>query len=182
MRRSLGDAAAEVALPISPLQLDSLTRDYYGAYDAYAASQLAPLASLNCYQPKFYVAPALPQQVMDPGQTVPTGLQMRPRSLVFGFYCPALFATLQAPRFVVQVKDPNFKNRAWWDQPIPSYFLANLKPTYLSAYDNTIGSFPSLLTFPYPITGSGLLSVEIRCTSAAQQRVQLVFGVLEECQ
>ena len=44
-----------------------------------------------------------------------------------------------------------------------------------------MGSFPNLLTAPYPVVGSGLFTVEIQETSGEQQRIQLVFGVLEVC-
>ncbi len=52
------------AMPISPLSLNQLTRDYYGQYDAAAIAQYAPLANDPCYQPKLYVAPDFQNQSM----------------------------------------------------------------------------------------------------------------------
>ena len=47
-----------IEIPISPLELDPLTRSYWGQWDAYTIGQLAPLAKNQCYKPKFYKAPA----------------------------------------------------------------------------------------------------------------------------
>ena len=47
-----------IEIPISPLELDPLTRSYWGQWDAYSIGQLAPLAKNQCYKPKFYKAPA----------------------------------------------------------------------------------------------------------------------------
>ena len=43
----------------SPLSLDQLTRDIWGAYDPIVIAQLAPLAAENCYQPRFTKVPLL---------------------------------------------------------------------------------------------------------------------------
>jgi len=52
------------ALPLSPLSLNQLTRDYWGQYDPAVIGQLAPLANDPCYQIKFYKAPADDQEVI----------------------------------------------------------------------------------------------------------------------
>jgi len=169
-------------IPISPLQLDTLTRDYYESYDALAIAQLAPLAYENCYKPKFYKAPSTNQEVFNPYDEKTFGLRITPGSLIYGFYLPGLLSTSLPAKFNVQIHDVSL-DRDFWDDPVPSVFLANLKPTYISliAYPSggTIGAFPSLLNSPYPVVGSGAFRVKIWETSGAQQRIELVFGVLE---
>jgi hypothetical protein len=164
-------------LPISPLSLNSLTRDYYGQYDAAAIAQYAPLANDPCYQPKFYVAPDLQSQSMAANQYVTYGLQITPGSLIYGFYLPALVSTSEAPQYLVQITDASLQHD-WWDEPIPSFFLGNYKPTFLSNVKSQFASFPNLLSTPYPVTGSGLFLVKFWNGTTAQ-RIQLVFGVLE---
>ncbi len=52
------------AIPVSPLSLNQLTRDYWGQYDPAVIAQLAQLAADPCYQIKFYKAPADDQEVV----------------------------------------------------------------------------------------------------------------------
>ena len=169
-------------LAMSPLQLDPLSRDYWGHYDAWVTSQLAPLADNECYQPKFYKAPASSDEVVPAFGAVEYGLKFTPGGLIFGFYLPGLVATLAPPQFNVQIIDQSLRHK-FWDEPVPSFFLGNFKPTSLSANPLlaacAIGSFPNLLNAPYPITGDGLFMVQIWETSGVQQRIELVFGVLE---
>jgi hypothetical protein len=91
-------------------------------------------------------------------------------------------ATLAPPQFNVQIIDQSLRHK-FWDEPIPSFFLGNFKPTALSANpllaSGAIGSFPNLLNAPYPVVGDGLFMVQIWDTSGAQQRIELVIGVLE---
>jgi hypothetical protein len=42
-----------------------------------------------------------------------------------------------------------------------------------------MGSFPNLLSSPYPVVGDGLFLVELWESSGAVQRIELLFGVLE---
>jgi hypothetical protein len=169
-------------LPISPLSIDALTRDYWGHYDASAIAQLAPLAYEPCFQPKWYKAPAAAQEVMAANSYATYGLSITPGSIIFGWYLPALLSTSLPPQWNVQITDQSL-NRTFWDDPIPSVFLSNLNPTYLSALAfptaGKAGSFPSLLNRPYPVVGSGVFYVELWETSGAKQRVELVIGVLE---
>src|SRR5262249_31756473 len=154
--------------------LDTLVRDYWGHYDASAIAQLAPLAGETCYQPKIYKAPDSAKEVFSANAAKTTGLQITPGSIIYGFYLPALFSTLQAPQFAVQITDTSL-NHDWFDEFIPSYFLANCKPTYLSALDELFGSFPNLIEAPYPVVCTGLFKVQIRETSGSSQRIQLCF-------
>lgn len=169
-------------LAISPLQLDALTRDYMGHYDAWVISQLAPLANQDCYQPKFYKAPASADEVIAAGGNAQYGLKITPGSLIYGFYLPGLISSLAPIPFSVQITDTTLRHK-FFDEPVPSIFLANFKPTGLSTNPlltaGAIFSFPSLLNAPYPVVGSGLFKVDIWNTGAVTQRIELIFGVLE---
>jgi hypothetical protein len=169
-------------LAMSPLQLDPLTRDYWGHYDAWIISQLAPLAENECYQPKFYKAPASADEVIPAWGNASYGLKITPGGLIFGFYLPGLVSTLAPLQFNVQIIDQSLRHKLF-DEPVPSIFLSNFKPTALSANlllaSGGIGSFPSLLSSPYPVVGDGLFMVQIWDTSGTQQRIELVIGVLE---
>lgn len=170
------------ALPISPLQLDTLTRDLWGSYDAVAIAQLAPLNYEACYRPKFYKVPATDQESFGAYDDKDSGLAVTPGSLIYGFYLPGLLSTSLPGKFNFQLKDLSL-DRDFWDDPIPSAFIANLKPTYLSqlAYPTagTAGSFPHLLNCPWPVVGTGLFKSHIWETSGSAQRIEVVIGVLE---
>ena len=188
-------------LPISPLSLDSLTRDTWGSFDAAAIRQLAPLADDLCYRPRLYKSPDSPSELMATNGYVSHGLKITPGSLIYGFYLAAVIesewlegtgvivAAITPPQFNVQITDTSLGHKLF-DEPIPSMFLANFKPTYYSANFmpgapiNTpsiplAASFPNLLCSPYPVVGAGLFMVEIWNTAGAQQRVELVIGTLE---
>jgi len=167
--------------PISPLSLDTLTRDYFGSFDAYILAQLAPLAENDCYEPKIYRAPSISNEVIPANGYASVGLKITPGAIVYGFYLPPSSQDSNLPgSFNVQITDMSFKPKYdWWDQPIPSYMIANNKPTYLSASQDVVGSFPNLIEAPYPIVGKGLLSVQIWESSGSQQRIEVVFGILE---
>ena len=166
------------AFPISPLSLDCLTRDYWGAFDAAAIAQLAPLAENDCYQPKLYRAPALSDEVLGSNGYATYGLKITPGAIIYGFYLGPSSPTSYLPgKFNVQITDESLKHK-WFDQPVPSYFLANLKLTYQSVGQNVVGVFPNLLVAPYPVVGNGLFLIEI-WNQTDQQRIELIFGVLE---
>ena len=173
-------------LPISPLSLDALTRDTWGSFDAAAIRQLAPLADEPCYRPKLYKSPASPAEIMAVNSYVSHGLKITPGSLIYGFYLPTQLvltggtavAALTPPQFNVQITDTSLGHK-FFDEPVPSLFLANFKPTYYAAVLTMAGSFPNLLCAPYPVVGSGLFLVELWNTAGVQQRVELVIGTLE---
>ena len=167
------------AFPISPLSLDCLTRDWWGAFDPAAIAQLAPLAENVCYQPKIYRAPALSNEVLPANGYASFGLKITPGSIIYGVYLPPSSLTSNLPgSFNVQIHDQSLKHK-WFDEPVPSYFLANCKPSYLSASQNVMGAFPNLLVAPYPVVGNGLFLIELWETGGAIQRIELVFGCLE---
>lgn len=171
---------------LSPLSLNPLTRDLWGCYDVAIMAQLADLADDPCYQMKFYKAPNSQNELLPANGYVPYGLKITPGSLIFGFYLPMIPSPGNIPasapgKFTVQITDVSLKHQ-WFDAPLASLFLSNYKPTYQSNGFSGAGSFPNLLTAPYPVVGSGLFMVEIQESSGAQQRIELVFGVLEVCQ
>jgi len=178
------------SFPVSPLSLDCLTRDYWGAFDAAAIAQLAPLAENKCYQPKIYRAPALSDELVEANGYVSYGLKITPGAIIYGFYLPPgspFGSGPLPPSFNVQITDQSLRHK-WFDQPVPSYFLGNCKPTFLSGSQDVMGSAPNLLVSPYPVVGTGLFLIEIwntfldPATSPAlpgSQRIELVFGVFE---
>ena len=169
-------------LPISPLSIDALTRDYWGHYDAYAIAQLAPLEYESCFQPKIYKAPAQANELIPGKGYAAYGLSITPGSLIYGFYLPGQLSSNAPPQWNVNIKDESL-NRYFWDDPIPSVLIGNFKPTYLGqlAYPAAgyVGAFPNLLNCPYPVVGKGTFFVELWNPTASQQRVELVLGVLE---
>jgi len=183
-----------IELAISPLELDPLTRPYYGQRDAYAIAQLAPLAKrLDCYTIKFYKAPDSSDELIPAYGYVACGLHLTPRSLIFGIFLPALVSTSNPPAFNLQVTDTNLKHE-FFSEPVPSIFLGNYKPTYLTddalQVAGLVGSFPSLFDPPHPIVGDGVILFEFWDTTGGDsgpagsaQRLELVIGVLEpkEC-
>ena len=184
-----------IELALSPLELDPLTRPYYGQIDAYTIAQLAPLAKrLDCYTIKFYKAPASADELIGAYQYVACGLHLPPGGIIFGFFLPALVSTLNPPSYNVQITDMNFKvdgkPYTYWDEPVPSIFLGNYKPAYLTADPlqaaGLVSSFPTLFDVPHPIIGDGLFLFEFWDTTGATtgpqgsaQRLELVIGVLE---
>jgi hypothetical protein len=177
-------------VPISPLSLNPLTRDLWGSFDATMIAQLAPLAADPCYSMKFYKAPADNQELLSSaaanGGYATYGLKITPGSIIFGFYLPCVVNTAtpwtSVPgSFTVQITDVELEHK-WFTEPISSLFLANFKPTFASLVNTNMGSFPNLLTAPYPVTGHGMFKVDIQNTSGdGSQRIELVFGVLEVC-
>ena len=172
-------------IPISPLSLNQLTRDYWGQFDPAIIAQLAPLAHDPCYSLKLYKAPGDNQEVIDGYEFVTYGMRFSPGSIIYGIYQPMVLdledPTQSAPaQFTVQIYDVSL-DHFWFDDPVSSLMLANLKPTYQDAATVNTGSFPYLLCAPYPVTGSGQIDVQIQSTSADAQRIQLIFGVFEVC-
>jgi hypothetical protein len=173
------------AVPISPLSLNPFTRDLWGEFDATAIAQLAALASDPCYRIKFYKAPADNQELLPANGYAPYGLKISSGSLIFGFYLPCIYNGEEPFQsvplaFTVQITDVDLEHKLF-TEPKSSLFLANFKPTYLTLAEVPAGSFPNLLTAPYPVVGRGAFKVDIQDTSGVQQRVELVIGVLEVC-
>jgi hypothetical protein len=175
----------KMAVPISPLSLNPFTRDLWAEFDASAAAQLAALASDPCYTIKFYKAPADNQELLPANAYAAYGLKITPGSLIFGFYLPCIYNVVTPAAsvplaFTVQITDVDLEHK-WFTEPKSSLFLANAKPTYITPAAVPGGSFPNLLTAPYPVVGRGAFKIDIQDTSGTQQRIELVIGVLEVC-
>lgn len=169
----------------SPLQLNQLSRDQWGSFDAAAIAQLAGLADDPCYSIKFYKAPADNQEVVAGFGYVPYGLRITPGSIIFGIYAPAIpnagTPSASAPlAFTVQIEDQSLRHKLF-DDPVSSLFLSNYLPCSMEKNAPLVCSFPWLLDAPYPVVGSGLFMVKIQSTSANTQRIELIVGVLEVC-
>jgi len=172
-------------IPISPLSLNQLTRDYWGQYDPAIIAQLAALANDPCYAQKFYKAPGDNQEVIEGYGFVTYGMRVTPGSIIYGVHQPMILdledPTLSKPLdFTIQVYDVSL-DHLWEDDPVSSLMWSNLKPTYQDAATTNVGSFPYLFCAPYPVTGSGQIDVQIQSTSPDAQRIQLIFGVFEVC-
>lgn len=163
---------------ISPLSLDQYARSLWGQYDPDAIAQLAPLAGDDCYAPKFYKAPDLASEVLAADGYLAFGLKITPGSLIYGIYLPALPATNHPLLFNCQITDQTLQHK-FWDEPVPSIFLANYQTTAMSLFLEEIGSSPFLFNCPHPVVGDGLFLIELWDTSGTQQRIELVLGVLE---
>jgi hypothetical protein len=166
---------------INSLQLWPYYRDTWGFWDAEVMSAYAPLDHNSCYQPKFYNAPDIGLQTMNPGAYQRYNLTITPGSLICAFFQNvndlAEFAgegNQNAPSFAVQIKDVSTGHK-FSDVPLSNYFLSNPNST-----------FPNLLPCPYPVSGSGMFSVEFWANPAnvGAQRIFLIFGVAEviQCQ
>ncbi len=112
-------------------------------------------------------------------------MKITPGSIIYGWYLPCIpvpgdLSTSAPPPFTVQITDVSMEHD-WFDDPVASLFLANYKPVYQSVVALQRGSFPNLLCAPYPVVGSGMFEVQIFNSSDTEQRIQLVFGVLEVC-
>ena len=162
-----------------------MTRDTWGIIDPLIIAKLGPLAQMSCYQHKFYKSPLVTQEVVPAFGFITQTLRITPGSILYGVYLPA-FSNFQAPLWNIQITDKSgTEDYNLFDQPTPSFFLANFRITYQSNLPAAtppraaLGSAPYLFTDPYPITGNGLLLVQLWETSGQAQRIECVLGVLE---
>jgi hypothetical protein len=149
-------------------------------------AQLAPLAGDPCYSIKFYKAPADNQEVIPANGYATYGLKITPGSLLYGFMLPCVANLVDPtaslpPAFTVQITDTDLEHKLF-TEPVSSLFLANFKPTFIAAGPAPAGSFVHLLRRPYPITGRGVLKIDIQSQSIdVPQRIELILAVLEVC-
>lgn len=166
---------------INSLQLWPYYRDTWGFWDAEVMSAFAPLDHNSCYQPKYYNAPDIGLQTMNPGAYQRYNLTITPGSLILAFLQNvndlSTFAhagNANVPIFAAQIKDVSTGHK-FSDVPVSNYFLSSPNSTY-----------PNLLPVPYPVSGSGMFSVEFWANPAnvAAARISLIFAVAEviQCQ
>jgi hypothetical protein len=150
---------------VTPLQIDSFTRDLWNEFDALAIAQLAPLAFDDCYKPRIYVGLDSDAQSVAALGYSSFGLQVTPGSLIYGFYMGT--PVIPSP-WNFQMTDMSL-GRSLFSDPVSQIFLSNLKgPAY-----------PWLLCAPYPVVGSGMFLVEVWSQLATTQSVIPLIGVLE---
>jgi hypothetical protein len=150
---------------VTPLQIDSFTRDLWNEFDALAIAQLAPLAFDDCYKPRIYVGLDSDAQSIAALGYSSFGLQITPGSLIYGFYMG--IPVFPSP-WNFQMTDMSL-GRSLFSDPVSQIFLANLKGL----------AYPWLLCAPYPVVGSGMFLVEVWSQLATTQSVIPLIGVLE---
>lgn len=184
-----------IEIPISPLQFDPLSRDYYAHPDALATAQIAPLSrELDCYRPKIFKAPASSDELIPALGYVKCGLHIPVGSIIIGFYNPAIVSTLLPASYIVQISDMSLLDEegtpeTFWDEPVPNAFLGNVKPSYLTADAlQTAGMISAGICFlpaPHPVVGRGLFEIEFWDTlggtsgpQGSSQRIELCIAAL----
>lgn len=152
---------------LNPLSLYPFYRETWGYFDPLAVAQLAPLATDECYQPKYYKAPDDDQEILANGAYLKFGLEITPGSLIWGIMHPPA-AGLAIPGFAFKITDMSLGIELF-DVPQPDLFVSNNGP----------GAFPWLLNAPYPVVGTGLFNVEFWNVSGGALRCNLILGVCE---
>lgn len=152
---------------ISPLTLNPFWRDTWGSFDSAVFPTLQPLDHNTCYLPKYYCAPSIDRQLIEPGKNLRYTMTITPGSLIWGYWCP--FTT---PLFSVQVTDVATEHK-FSDSPLSNIFYANPSLTQ-----------PVLEETPYPVISEGKFRVEFWAnpaegTSTAAVRCYLIFCVAE---
>jgi hypothetical protein len=172
-------------VPVSPLSLNQLTRDYWSQFDAAIIAQLAELYYDPCYRLKIYKAPSDDQEVVAGFDYVTYGLRIVPGSLIFGFYSPLTPnfddpAASNPANYTVHITDVSMEHQ-FSDEPFAALFYSNFKPVFQSSFNLNMGSAPNLLVAPYPVVGSGQFDIRFQSTISDPQRIQLVIGCFEAC-
>jgi hypothetical protein len=142
-------------------------RDTWGSYDSAIMPLFAGLDHNSCYRPKWYNAPDIGLQLMQPGVYQRYTLSITPGSLIWGW-----IQNNNSPIFSFQLTDMSTGHQ-FWDTPISNYFLSNPN-----------GRFPSLLSAPYPVVGNGMFRAELWADAAntGAQRCYVILGVAEVVQ
>jgi hypothetical protein len=133
---------------VTPLQIDSYTRDLWQEYDALAIAQLAPLAYDKCYKPKIIVCLDTQSQTVPALGYAQAGIRIRPGSIIYGFQFGNLYAG--TPQFNFQITDVELRHQMF-SEPVSQSFLVNQKGV----------NYPNPLTSPYPVVGKGRFLFEV---------------------
>lgn len=155
---------------LSPLSLNSFTREVWSDYDAYVLAQYEAAIAEGCYEPKIYKSPDITQEVLANQGYVAHGLSITPGALIVGFIFPVDIETDGAALFTqvaVQITDVQLDHK-FYSQPVPWYLLANGRINQ-----------PNLLPVPHPVVAPGRFMVEFWNVSGASFRTQLQIAVLE---
>lgn len=155
---------------VTPLQIDTFTRDLWGNFDPLAIAQLAPLVASACYKPKIYVGLDTLSQSIPANGYASYGLNITPGSLIYGFY----MGLPQDPSpWNIQITD-TARGKKLWTSPVSQVFLSSN-----GGGTGEEANYPCLLEAPYPVIGKGVFQVEVWNQLAATQSVVPLIGVME---
>ena len=117
---------------VTPLQIDSYTRDLWGEFDPLAIAELSPVAYDSCYRPKIIV-----------------GLDSEAQSVPANGYA----AGVRSLEKILEL------DHEFFSEPVSQSFLANQQGMATLGVDNV--NYPNLLSSPYPVTGKGRFLFQI---------------------
>jgi hypothetical protein len=138
---------------VTPLQIDSYTRDLWGEFDPLAIAELSPVAYDSCYRPKVIVGlDSEAQSVAAQGYSQAV-IKIEAGSLIVGFLFGHNYIDSDSdPQFNIQITDMEL-NHELFSEPVSQSFLANQQGVATVGVDNV--NYPNLLSSPYPVTGKG---------------------------
>jgi hypothetical protein len=144
---------------VTPLQIDSYTRDLWGEFDPLAIAELSPVAYDSCYRPKIIVGLDSEAQSVPAQGYSQAVMKMEPGSLIVGFLFGNNYSDHDSgAQFNIQITDMEL-NHEFFSEPVSQSFLANQQGLATAGVDNV--NYPNLLSSPYPVTGKGRFLFQI---------------------
>lgn len=144
---------------VTPLQIDSYTRDLWGEFDPLAIAELSPVAYDSCYRPKIIVGLDSEAQSVPANGYAEAVIKLLPGSLVVGFLFGNEYTNSEyGYQFNIQITDLELDHE-FFSEPVSQSFLANQQGMATLGYD--IVNYPNLLSSPYPVTGKGRFLFQI---------------------
>lgn len=163
---------------INPVRLGFHYRDFWNAYDSWAAAQIDEILNAGCYQPRYYHAPRnADENIAGPGY-LKYNLSIPPGSWILGYWHFNRSSSASPPFFMAMITDLGL-NHKWFTTPMPEYFFDNHGQLGTVTVTGTYPRGPSLLAAPYPVVAPGQFLVEFWQPNAATNRCQLTFAVAE---
>ena len=153
---------------VTPLQIDSYTRDLWGEFDPLAIAQISPMAYDSCYKPKIIVGLDSQAQNVPAGGYSSAGIRITPGSLILGFLFGNQYSFGGTAEFDFQMSDIEM-GHPFWSEPITQSFLTNQKGQ----------NYVSLSNSPYPVVGKGRFLVEVWNQMAISQIIVPLIVTLE---
>jgi len=143
---------------VTPLQIDSYTRDLWGEFDPLAIAELSPVAYDSCYRPKIIVGLDSEAQSVPANGYAEAVIKLLPGSLVVGFLFGNEYTNEDGYQFNIQITDLELDHE-FFSEPVSQSFLANQQGMATLGVDNV--NYPNLLSSPYPVTGKGRFLFQI---------------------
>jgi hypothetical protein len=143
---------------VTPLQIDSYTRDLWGEFDPLAIAELSPVAYDSCYRPKIIVGLDSEAQSVPANGYAEAVIKLLPGSLVVGFLFGNKYTNEYGYQFNIQITDLELDHE-FFSEPVSQSFLANQQGMATLGVDNV--NYPNLLSSPYPVTGKGRFLFQI---------------------